>query len=45
MNEEMEALYKNGTWEDLTDLPSGKQVVGCRWVYVLSIILMVLLNS
>ena len=33
MDEEMIALSNNGTWE-LTNLPPGKQVVGCRWVYV-----------
>lgn len=33
MDEKMLALSNNGTWE-LADLLSGKQVVGCRWVYV-----------
>ncbi|KAM1740938.1 hypothetical protein ACFX12_011118 [Malus domestica] len=32
MNEEMEALQKNFTWE-LTNLPKGKKSVGCRWIY------------
>ncbi|MCO5600798.1 hypothetical protein L7F22_054914 [Adiantum nelumboides] len=32
MNEEMDALYGNGTW-DLVPLPKGKKLIGCRWVY------------
>ena len=32
MQLEMSALLQNKTW-DLTDLPPGKQVVGCRWVF------------
>lgn len=28
----MAALHQNGTW-DLVSLPSGKSIVGCRWVY------------
>lgn len=32
MREELEALRKNETWV-LTDLPKGKKVVGCTWVY------------
>jgi Reverse transcriptase (RNA-dependent DNA polymerase)/Integrase core domain/gag-polypeptide of LTR copia-type/GAG-pre-integrase domain len=32
MNEELEALKKNNTWE-LTKLPIGKRTVGCRWIY------------
>uniref|UniRef100_A0A5B7A035 Reverse transcriptase Ty1/copia-type domain-containing protein n=1 Tax=Davidia involucrata TaxID=16924 RepID=A0A5B7A035_DAVIN len=32
MDEEMSALHKNQTW-NLTTLPLGKQIVGCRWVY------------
>lgn len=34
MIEEMEALHANQTW-DLVSLPPGKQVVGCRWVFVI----------
>ena len=34
MNEEMEALEKNNTWE-LVPPPQGKRVVGCRWVYTI----------
>lgn len=30
--EEMRALEKNRTWETV-DLPKGKKVVGCRWVF------------
>ena len=32
MNEEMQALIKTQTW-DMVDLPIGKTVVGCKWVY------------
>ena len=32
MNEKMEALQKNSTWE-LTNLPKGKKSVGCWWIY------------
>ncbi|PRQ17925.1 putative RNA-directed DNA polymerase [Rosa chinensis] len=30
MNEELEALQKNATWE-LVPMPVGKKTVGCRW--------------
>ena len=32
MNEKLDALHKNNTW-DMVDLPPGQSVVGCRWVY------------
>jgi len=32
MNEEMQSLYKNNTWE-LTKLPKGKKAIGCKWVF------------
>ena len=32
MQEELQALKKNDTWE-LVPLPAGKQAVGCKWVY------------
>lgn len=32
MNAEMEALERNKTWE-IVDLPAGKKLVGCRWLY------------
>jgi len=31
MQEEMDALHKNNTW-DLVDLPKGSKVINCRWV-------------
>lgn len=31
MEEEMEAIKKNGTW-DMADPPSGKKLVGCKIV-------------
>ncbi|BBG96746.1 transposable element gene [Prunus dulcis] len=34
MNNEMDALNKNKTW-DLVPLPRAKKVVGCRWVFTL----------
>lgn len=32
MNEEMQSLEKNGTWQ-LTDLPADKKAIGSKWVY------------
>ena len=32
MDEEMDALYGNETW-DLVPLPKGKKAIGCKWVY------------
>ncbi|KAJ0483933.1 putative RNA-directed DNA polymerase [Helianthus annuus] len=32
MNDEMEALNRNGTWV-LTDLPQGRKPIGCKWIY------------
>ncbi|KAG8492333.1 hypothetical protein CXB51_009816 [Gossypium anomalum] len=32
MNEEMQSLHKNKTWE-LVTLPKGKKAIGCKWVY------------
>ena len=32
MQEEMESLHKNDTW-DLVRLPKGKKVVRCKWVF------------
>ena len=32
MDEEMDALVKNETW-DLVRLPKGKKPIGCKWVY------------
>lgn len=34
MCEEMKVLEKNGTWE-LVNLPAGKQLIGCKWVYTI----------
>ena len=34
MDEEMEALEKNGTWE-MGPLPVGKKLVGSRWVFTI----------
>lgn len=36
MNQEMEALQKNQTWE-LMSLPPWKKTVGCRWVYTIKL--------
>ena len=36
MNEELDALHKNHTW-DMVDLIPGQSVVGCRWVYKIKI--------
>ena len=32
MLEEIDAFHKNQTW-DMVDLPPGKSVVSCKWVY------------
>lgn len=32
MQEEIDALERNGTWT-LEDLPPGKKAIGCKWVY------------
>ena len=32
MNEELQALEKNNTW-DIVNLPKNKKPVGCKWVY------------
>lgn len=32
MKDEMESLIENKTWK-LVDLPKGKNIVGCKWVY------------
>jgi len=32
MQSELQALQHNGTWS-LTPLPTGKTLIGCRWVY------------
>ena len=36
MNEEIEALQKNSTWE-LVPLPEGKKIVGCRWIFTVKL--------
>ncbi|PRQ42655.1 putative RNA-directed DNA polymerase [Rosa chinensis] len=36
MNEEMEALQKNDTWE-IAPLPQGKKTIGCRWIYTVKL--------
>ncbi|KAL4591437.1 hypothetical protein LXL04_004402 [Taraxacum kok-saghyz] len=32
MNDEMEALHRNDTWE-VTDLPNNRKSIGCKWVF------------
>ena len=36
MIEEMDALNGNGTW-DLIQLPTGKKVIGCHWVFAVKV--------
>lgn len=36
MNEEMEALNRNNTWE-ITGLPPNRKPIGCKWVFKLNI--------
>ena len=33
INEEMNALKRNGTWE-VVSLPRDKKIVGCKWVFI-----------
>lgn len=32
MEEEYEFIIKNKTWE-LTEIPIGKEPIGCKWLY------------
>ena len=32
IQEEIQALEKNGTWE-ISELPEGKRLVGCKWIF------------
>lgn len=32
MKSELQAMEANNTWE-ITQLPKGKKVVGCKWVF------------
>ena len=34
MKTEMKAFERNKTWE-LVELPRGKKLVGCRWVFII----------
>ena len=34
MSTKMEALEKNKTW-DIVELPKGKNLVGCKWVFAM----------
>lgn len=36
MLEEIHALEENHTW-DLMDLPDGKKLVGCKWVFTVKV--------
>ena len=36
IREEMDAMNGNGTW-NLVHLPTGKKVIGCRWVFVVKV--------
>ena len=38
MDAEITALSDSGIWE-LTPLPPGKSVVGCRWIYTVKFLL------
>ena len=34
VEEEMDALLKNNAWE-IINLPQGKKVVGCKWIFTM----------
>ena len=36
MQSEMDLLHKNATW-DLVQLPKGKKVLPCKWIYKLKV--------
>ena len=36
VNEELQALQRNSTWE-LVCLPTGKKTIGCRWVFTVKL--------
>lgn len=36
MNDELNALESNGTWE-VTDLPPGQKSIGCKWLFKIKI--------
>jgi len=36
MLDELSALHNGGTWE-LVPLPSGKTIVGCRWIFAIKV--------
>ena len=36
MTVEMDTLNANGTW-DLVQLPTGKKIIGCRWVFAIKV--------
>ena len=36
MNDEIEALKKNSTWE-LVPLPEEKKTVGCKWIFTVKL--------
>ena len=36
MIEEMDTLNDNGTW-DFVQLPAGKKVIRCRWVFAVKV--------
>ena len=33
MNLEVEALNRNKTWEEITELPIGRKAIGGKWVF------------
>ena len=33
MQEEMDSLKENGTFQEIATIPSGRKAIGCRWVF------------
>ena len=35
MENELKSHEENGTWDALVEVPAGRKVVGCRWIFKL----------
>src|SRR6266853_5580894 len=37
MQEELDSLERNGTYEQVSELPAGRKAIGCKWVFKLKL--------